>query len=210
MISGPSPVWLSRKSPAVIANLSARVGSISDNGIGGWYSYRWGSCWQCAVKLYLPEVIISCTCNGQATWCAEESKTSKNDGFVCFCPVMSPRTTTPTRTTPHSRVPTLTMDATGRLDARLPTLLMLFGNAEVICRASKSAQNQLTKTLAVELARRRRGVAVVALHPGTVDTDLSLPFQKVFQVQMYFHVSHSSSMREALVSDAWPLYQCHP
>merc|ERR1711865_979097 len=25
---------------AVIANLSARVGSISDNGIGGWYSYR--------------------------------------------------------------------------------------------------------------------------------------------------------------------------
>jgi len=25
---------------AVIANLSARVGSISDNGLGGWYSYR--------------------------------------------------------------------------------------------------------------------------------------------------------------------------
>lgn len=25
---------------AVVANLSARVGSISDNGIGGWYSYR--------------------------------------------------------------------------------------------------------------------------------------------------------------------------
>jgi len=26
--------------PAIIANLSARVGSISDNGLGGWYSYR--------------------------------------------------------------------------------------------------------------------------------------------------------------------------
>ena len=26
--------------PAVVANLSARVGSISDNGLGGWYSYR--------------------------------------------------------------------------------------------------------------------------------------------------------------------------
>ena len=25
---------------AVVANLSARVGSISDNGLGGWYSYR--------------------------------------------------------------------------------------------------------------------------------------------------------------------------
>jgi NAD(P)-dependent dehydrogenase (short-subunit alcohol dehydrogenase family) len=26
--------------PAVIANISARVGSITDNGLGGWYSYR--------------------------------------------------------------------------------------------------------------------------------------------------------------------------
>lgn len=29
-----------KRAPAVIANLSARVGSISDNGLGGWYSYR--------------------------------------------------------------------------------------------------------------------------------------------------------------------------
>ncbi len=29
-----------QRAPAVIANLSARVGSISDNGLGGWYSYR--------------------------------------------------------------------------------------------------------------------------------------------------------------------------
>ena len=29
-----------RDRPAVIANLSARVGSISDNELGGWYSYR--------------------------------------------------------------------------------------------------------------------------------------------------------------------------
>ena len=27
--------------PAVIANMSARVGSMSDNGVGGWYSYRY-------------------------------------------------------------------------------------------------------------------------------------------------------------------------
>jgi len=26
--------------PAVIANMSARVGSITDNHLGGWYSYR--------------------------------------------------------------------------------------------------------------------------------------------------------------------------
>ena len=29
--------------PAVVANMSARVGSISDNGLGGWYSYRCAS-----------------------------------------------------------------------------------------------------------------------------------------------------------------------
>lgn len=71
--------------PAVIANMSARVGSIGDNSLGGWYSYR----------------------------------------------------------------------------------------------ASKSALNQLTKTMSLECARRKLNVSCILLHPGTVDTDLSLPFQKV-------------------------------
>ena len=48
-----------------------------------------------------------------------------------------------------------------------------------MARASKSAQNQLSKCMAVEFARRKQAIAVVSLHPGTVDTDLSLPFQKV-------------------------------
>jgi NAD(P)-dependent dehydrogenase (short-subunit alcohol dehydrogenase family) len=43
-------------------------------------------------------------------------------------------------------------------------------------RASKAAQNQLTRTLAIELKRRARSVTVVAYHPGTVDTPLSSPF----------------------------------
>lgn len=50
---------------------------------------------------------------------------------------------------------------------------------EVMCRASKSAQNQLSKCMAIEFARRKQNIAVVMLHPGTVDTDLSEPFQKV-------------------------------
>jgi len=45
-------------------------------------------------------------------------------------------------------------------------------------RASKAAQNQATRTLALELRRRAPNVIVVALHPGTVDTDLSRPFQR--------------------------------
>ena len=45
-------------------------------------------------------------------------------------------------------------------------------------RASKAALNQIVKTLAIELARTRPDTFVVALHPGTVDTALSAPFQR--------------------------------
>jgi len=45
-------------------------------------------------------------------------------------------------------------------------------------RASKAALNQLVRTAAVELGRRRPSAVCVALHPGTVDTGLSAPFAK--------------------------------
>jgi NAD(P)-dependent dehydrogenase (short-subunit alcohol dehydrogenase family) len=44
-------------------------------------------------------------------------------------------------------------------------------------RASKAALNQLIRTLAIETARSRPHAICVALHPGTVDTPLSAPFQ---------------------------------
>lgn len=45
-------------------------------------------------------------------------------------------------------------------------------------RSSKAALNMLLKTCAIEQARKFRDCAVVALHPGTVDTALSRPFSK--------------------------------
>jgi len=45
-------------------------------------------------------------------------------------------------------------------------------------RASKAALNMIVKTLAIELARTRPSAVCVALHPGTVDTELSKPFQR--------------------------------
>lgn len=45
-------------------------------------------------------------------------------------------------------------------------------------RASKAALNQLVRTAAIELRRRRPNALCVALHPGTVDTKLSAPFRK--------------------------------
>lgn len=74
---------LPRAQPAVYASLSARVGSIGDNRLGGWYAYR----------------------------------------------------------------------------------------------AAKAAQNQLLHTLAVEWRRTRPQATCLLLHPGTVDTPLSRPFQ---------------------------------
>jgi NAD(P)-dependent dehydrogenase (short-subunit alcohol dehydrogenase family) len=45
-------------------------------------------------------------------------------------------------------------------------------------RASKSALNMVLKTLSIEHARRYPEAIVAALHPGTVDTALSAPFQR--------------------------------
>jgi NAD(P)-dependent dehydrogenase (short-subunit alcohol dehydrogenase family) len=44
-------------------------------------------------------------------------------------------------------------------------------------RASKAGLNQLIRTLSIELARQRPDAVCVALHPGTVDSELSRPFR---------------------------------
>lgn len=44
-------------------------------------------------------------------------------------------------------------------------------------RASKAALNMLIKTLSIELSRTHPKVQLLALHPGTTDTELSKPFQ---------------------------------
>lgn len=75
---------LNKERPSIFAALSARVGSISDNQIGGWYAYR----------------------------------------------------------------------------------------------ASKAALNMVLKNAAIEIGRRNKQAIVVGLHPGTVDSALSQPFQR--------------------------------
>ncbi|KAL4451642.1 hypothetical protein ABPG75_007304 [Micractinium tetrahymenae] len=95
----------SEERPAVIANMSARVGSIGDNRLGGWYSYR----------------------------------------------------------------------------------------------ASKAAVNQLTKCMALEFERRKQRVASILLHPGTVDTDLSKPFQKNVPPEKLFSRGRAVSQLLAII-----------
>lgn len=45
-------------------------------------------------------------------------------------------------------------------------------------RASKAALNQIIRTFSIELARSHPQLILVGLHPGTVDTRLSAPFQR--------------------------------
>jgi len=44
-------------------------------------------------------------------------------------------------------------------------------------RASKAALNMIIKTAAIEVGRRNKEAVIVGLHPGTVDSKLSKPFQ---------------------------------
>ena len=44
-------------------------------------------------------------------------------------------------------------------------------------RASKAALNMVIKNAAIEIGRRNKKAIIVGLHPGTVDSNLSKPFQ---------------------------------
>ncbi|NJC04289.1 NAD(P)-dependent dehydrogenase (short-subunit alcohol dehydrogenase family) [Sphingomonas kaistensis] len=59
-------------------------------------------------------------------------------------------------------------------------------------RASKAALNQIVRTAAVEVSRSRPESVVVALHPGTVDTAMSRPFQANVAAERLFTPRHSA------------------
>ncbi|MCM0045338.1 MAG: SDR family NAD(P)-dependent oxidoreductase [Burkholderiaceae bacterium] len=102
--------WLAKRRRIVYASLSARVGSIDDNRLGGWYGYR----------------------------------------------------------------------------------------------ASKAAQNQLLKTLAIEMRRRNPEAIVLILHPGTTDTQLSRPFQRNVAQEKLFTTDFVAGRLMAIIDAAGP------
>ncbi len=58
----------------------------------------------------------------------------------------------------------------------------------------KAALNMIVKTLSVELARTHPLAACVALHPGTVATDLSKPFQRGVPADKLFTAETSAGI----------------
>lgn len=60
-------------------------------------------------------------------------------------------------------------------------------------RASKAALNMMVRTFAIELGQRNRTACAVALHPGTVDTALSKPFQSGVRAERLFTPDQSAA-----------------
>lgn len=60
-------------------------------------------------------------------------------------------------------------------------------------RASKAALNMLIRSYAIEQRRRNQEFIAVSLHPGTVDTPLSKPFQANVPPDRLFRPEHAAS-----------------
>ena len=71
-------------------------------------------------------------------------------------------------------------------------------------RASKAALNMLLRNLAIELGRTHREAVVAGLHPGTVDTALSAPFQKGVVEGRLFTPEHSATRMLAVLDGLTP------
>ena len=78
-------------------------------------------------------------------------------------------------------LPLLTRDSRGvvaALSARVGSIGDNRIGGWVGYRAAKAALNQIVRTIAIELKRSHPEAILVGLHPGTVDTGLSAPFQR--------------------------------
>lgn len=71
-------------------------------------------------------------------------------------------------------------------------------------RASKAALNMLLRNLSVELARTHPHAVVAGLHPGTVDTGLSAPFQKGVKPEKLFTTDYSAERLLAVLDGLTP------
>ncbi|MGV9010853.1 SDR family NAD(P)-dependent oxidoreductase [Brevundimonas sp.] len=71
-------------------------------------------------------------------------------------------------------------------------------------RASKAGLNMILKNLSIELARTHPQAVVAGLHPGTVDTSLSQPFQKGVAAEKLFTSDYSARRLLAVLDGLTP------
>ena len=71
-------------------------------------------------------------------------------------------------------------------------------------RSSKAALNMMIRNLSIELAPRWRDAVCVGLHPGTVATPLSAPFQANIATQKLFSPQQSASALLSVIDTLTP------
>jgi NAD(P)-dependent dehydrogenase (short-subunit alcohol dehydrogenase family) len=94
----------------------------------------------------------------------------------------------------HSPTHTHTVPVIANLSARVSSISDNRLGGWYSYRASKTALNQLTKTAAVEFgpSRKKYPIVCVVLHPGTVATQLSKPFQRNVPKEKLFTAEYSA------------------
>lgn len=68
-------------------------------------------------------------------------------------------------------------------------------------RASKAALNMLIKNIAIEYSRVSKKTIVIALHPGTTNTQLSAPFQKNVLPEKLFSVDRCTQQLLSVIKN---------
>jgi NAD(P)-dependent dehydrogenase (short-subunit alcohol dehydrogenase family) len=71
-------------------------------------------------------------------------------------------------------------------------------------RASKAALNMVIRNLSIELARSHPDALAVALHPGTVETPLSKPFQRSVAEGKLFTPEYSATRLLTVIDELTP------
>lgn len=66
-------------------------------------------------------------------------------------------------------------------------------------RASKAALNMLVKTAAVEYKRRAKYTTLICYHPGTVDSNLSAPFQRNVKPEKLFSPAFTAQQLVSII-----------
>jgi NAD(P)-dependent dehydrogenase (short-subunit alcohol dehydrogenase family) len=69
-------------------------------------------------------------------------------------------------------------------------------------RASKAGLNMIIKTLSIELQRRNKFAICLGLHPGTVDSGLSAPFQANVAQPKLFSATRAASELLSVIDQA--------
>ena len=68
-------------------------------------------------------------------------------------------------------------------------------------RASKAALNMLIKNFSIELNRTNKLAKVIGLHPGTVNTQLSKPFQRNVSENKLFTPEFAASSMASVINN---------